>query len=177
MEHKRLPFNKDMVIGIILFSFFLFAFIESFGIKTIAASAIGADFFPRLVSIFGMVLSILIFKGGVLVFRSRDKKLEVSEEAAGGEGNLYDTAVVIITILLSFLYMLIFNTLGYIFSSILYMIIQAFLMTPDEKKRSIKNGILIIVISVSVPVGVFLFFRYIFYLMLPVGSLFYSLTI
>jgi hypothetical protein len=170
--------NKDIFLGFFLFFFFVIMFYESHRIVSLTVSDVGGDFFPKIVSAFGSMLSVFIFLGGIQVARMKKRLPQQIEKipdemTADRIKKRGDSFVSIISLGLILLYMIFFQLLGFILSSSLYVLAQTFILIPDERKRNIKKSIAILWVAGFIPAIVFIFFRYFFNLMLPVGFIFY----
>jgi hypothetical protein len=166
--------NKDIFLGFFLFFFFILMFYESHKIVSLTVSDVGGDFFPKIVSIFGCILSVFILIGGIRSAGKRRTQIEQTFYAIEEKGKKRSDALIsVVSLGLILLYMTFFQLLGFILSSSLYVIIQTFILTPDEKKRNIKNAVVILCVAGFLPAVIFFFFRYFFNLMLPIGFVFY----
>ena len=80
--------------------------------------------------------------------------------------------LVVLTLVSITCYAVLFNVLGFIASTILYLVVQILLLTP---KLSLKAIVIAAVTAVIVAVLIYLLFYNVFYVMLPRGSLWYNI--
>jgi putative tricarboxylic transport membrane protein len=113
----------------------------------IGDTGLGPDFFPKVVSVILIVLSILIF-----ISNGKDKKTEKNP-------NIKYT---LITIGIFAVYIVLIGKIGYLVSTILF----SFAIISLLKKDSI---VLKVVYSIIFPVGLYLLFTYAFKVSLPTG--------
>ena len=169
---KSIIHYKDVCMGSVMFFVFAGIFFSADNIRLLSVVVdIGPRFFPKLVSIFGGILSLLIIKDGLQSSKrkKRDAK-QISEQKESEDmpnigASLFSLANVIV-------YMLILERVGYIVASCIFLLLQSFLLASDKQRKSKKSLIVILCMSIIVPVIVFIAFRYGFYLMLPSGTLF-----
>ena len=154
----------------------------TFGFMTIMAMQIkarlsdgivSANFFPCLVGFSGMAFSLLLIIPALMEKRAilRKQALEASAPetfAAAAENNAEPTrwGMILLSVFLMFVYLALMSTLGFILSSALYLFVQIIILFD---KKTLKTAILIGLLSFSVPILLFLPFRYIFGLRLPLG--------
>ena len=77
--------------------------------------------------------------------------------------------LMVITILLICAYLFFYNRLGFVLSSILYLLAQFFILTPKEKRK--KWAILIVCLSAAIPAILFTLFTKVLSIWLPFGFL------
>jgi len=158
---------KDVFCGSFLIVLAAVLFILSFGIRSVALNLIKADFFPRLDAALLLVLGMILIVTGMLKARSYQPEAESSSVPFWK----YDPTVSMLeTLALIALYITVLKPVGFIISTMAYLVIQMFVLTPKEKRNK-KNLLVFCVISLIVSVVVYLVFVKVFYLMLPAGIL------
>lgn len=125
--------------GIVIYS------ASNFDMSYIGDSGLGPDFFPKVIAVILIILS-------VLLFLSKDKTKQENR-------NIKYTMMVIIIFAI---YIFMIGKLGYLVSTILF----SFTIISILKKNSI---ILKIIYSLIFPIGLYLLFTYIFKVSLPTG--------
>ena len=75
--------------------------------------------------------------------------------------------LMLITILLIAAYIFFFTRLGFILSSILFLLVQIFVMVPPENRK--KWAIFIVCFSICIPVGIYFLFTRVLAMFLPRG--------
>ena len=162
--------KKDFLIGGLLFLVFALFFVGSLRIKIVASDGIvTARFFPMLISGIGMALAIALALTNA--YRFWTLKSEIDDAAAietesQQNAPAYRWKMVIFSILLMGIYVFLFNYLGFILASALYLFIQIFVL---EQNRSLKQILIIAAVSIGIPLIIYFPFRYIFYLIFPQG--------
>lgn len=128
-----------VISGIVIYS------ANRFDMSYIGDSGLGPDFFPKVIAVILIILS-------VLLFLSKDKTKQENH-------NIKYTMMVIIIFAI---YIFMIGKLGYLVSTILF----SFTIISILKKNSI---ILKIIYSLIFPIGLYLLFTYIFKVSLPTG--------
>ncbi|MBR5641575.1 MAG: tripartite tricarboxylate transporter TctB family protein [Firmicutes bacterium] len=162
--------KKDLFVGLLLFLVFAAIFIGSFSIKTLPANGnITARFFPILISCIGMGLSLALAATNGYKMRSLKKELDAAgtdETAETPKRKSYRWGMVCISIVLMGVYIFLISILGFVVSSALYLFAQILIL---EQNRTLKRILMIAAISIAIPLLIYFPFRYIFYLIFPVG--------
>ncbi len=139
--------DKIFSIILCLISAVVYYSASQFDMSYIGDTGLGPDFFPKVVSVILIVLSILIF-----ISNGKDKKTEKNP-------NIKYT---LITIGIFAVYIVLIGKIGYLVSTILF----SFAIISLLKKDSI---VLKVVYSIIFPVGLYLLFTYAFKVSLPTG--------
>lgn len=157
---------KDAILGIAVILLGIGLYIMSFGIKSVALNLIKADFFPRLIAGLFVILGLILLATGL----KKAKTYVEPEEKVLPFWKNDGTVSMLETLLLIAVYMLLMKSVGFIIMTFLYLVAQMFVMTPKEK-RTKKNLLLFVGISLVASFGIYLLFVRVFYLMLPAGIL------
>lgn len=165
--------TKELLIGVFLLVVFLLIFYGASHITAkISDGVVSARFFPYLVAGFGTILSLS------LVISNAYKKwvLKVGAPKAGQEAQTINEekksgppirwGMIVLSIVLMAIYLILIDILGFIVASMLYLMAQILIL---QQNRTVKRVIMVVAISIVVPVIIYLPFRYIFSLMLPLG--------
>lgn len=139
--------DKIFSIILCLISAVVYYSASQFDMSYIGDTGLGPDFFPKVISVILIVLSILIF-----ISNGKDKKTEKNP-------NIKYT---LITIGIFAVYIVLIGKIGYLVSTILF----SFAIISLLKKDSI---VLKVVYSIIFPVGLYLLFTYAFKVSLPTG--------
>jgi len=158
---------KDVFCGgaLILLGAGLFA--ASFGIKSVALNLIKADFFPRLDAALLVILGVILTVTGF----SKAKYIQIEEDGQPPFWKNDSTVSMLETLALVSVYVFLMKPVGFIISTFLYLAAQMVVLAPREK-RTRKNIMLFVVISLATSLAVYLVFVKVFYLMLPAGILY-----
>ena len=179
---KKLLQNKEMLVGIIFLIIGVVYFALAFTIPIYDAyggsSVVDSSFVPKVVGILLIVLSIL-----QLIFSSKaaknapaaqttqaseeDEDFKVEDWDDDAANRNADTKALVAIFVILIIYMALLSTLGFMISSVLFLIATMLLLTPAEK----RNIPLILILSVVVSVGVYYLFVYGLDMVLPRGIL------
>lgn len=149
---------SEVVLSIILLIAGIALWFASQKIEVGAAMGQGGDFMPKLCSTVWVLISALLLISNITM----------KDEGEKTEGiNLKGFFA---TLILLFVYVFMLKPVGFVISSIVYMLIQMILFVPAVYRIK-KNYILFVVLSVIVPVAVNALFVNVFSLILPTGIL------
>lgn len=149
---------SEVVLSMILLIAGIALWFASQKIEVGAAMGQGGDFMPKLCSTVWVLISALLLISNITM----------KDEGEKTEGiNLKGFFA---TLILLFVYVFMLKPVGFVISSIVYMLIQMLLFVPAVY-RTKKNYILFVVLSVIVPVAVNALFVNVFSLILPTGIL------
>jgi len=147
---------RNTVASVIFLIFGGFMLYASMGVKTVMSNDVGSGYVPRFIAIL-----IIITAAGKLILTllvknpSSRKKETSNSDPLGGFG----------TIGLMLLYMLTFNSVGFILSTVCYLFAQMLLLSDSTNRKPI----LFAALSIAVPVAVYALFVYAISMPLPVG--------
>ncbi len=123
---------------------------------------IGPDFMPTVVGVIILILAIILLIESVTGFK---KNAEAAEKAGKDES---DYKRVILSLILSLLYVYLLQPIGFIICTLVYLFAQIFVLAPDTH-RTKKHLIFYLVIDVVFTIVVYFLFRYGFTIVLPAG--------
>lgn len=135
------------------------------GASMLPASAvveIGPDFMPRTIGIIIIILAAILLIQSIKGFRKNAEKAETE-----GTDDC-DYRRVVLSLILSLIYVFVLQPVGFIVSTLVYLFCQIYVLAPD-KNRTKKDMILFLVIDVIFVFIVFFLFRYGFKIVLPAG--------
>lgn len=121
---------------------------------------------PRIIGVLTLLLSGVLFVTTLLRHRRQTENPPATAEAATKKP--FPVKLVTSIVLLA-LYIGLYQSLGFILSSIAYLISQSLLLTPAEKRK--KWALFIVILSVVFTVGVYVIFSKYLTLFLPSGLL------
>jgi len=124
--------------------------------------AIGPDFMPTVIGILTLALSVILLIQTI-------GKLRKGEEVTGEKDNS-DYKRVLASLILATIYVNILMPVGFIISTLLYLVLQITVLAPDDK-RTKKDLIKYAIITVVFTLVVYFLFRYGFKIILPQGIL------
>lgn len=160
------PLLKNVCAGIALFLIFLLFFLLSFSIEIKSMTgAVSARSVPQAISILGMITSLYLTLKNLFPFMEQRKA--GSGEAAPVPRRRW--LHMVLSLLLFIGYVALMKTFGFILMSVVYLFLQMVLIAEN---RSCKHILLLLVISICIPVILYVPFRYGFKLLLPMGTIF-----
>lgn len=153
--NKRL---QETLVSLIFLVIGIFVFVQSNNIKPLMTNELGSGFFPKLVSIVMIILAILkiimnFYNTTETVIRTKEKK---------AKGNIKGG---IITIILVGVYAFSYRQIGFLLGSVVYLFLQILILAPKSK----RNLPLFTLISLVVPVFIYLVFTRLINMPLPKG--------
>lgn len=167
-KHRISTFEdcKDIISGSVIFVVAIVMLAASFSIRAHElAGAINARFMPRIISVAMAFCSLIVVVQGIISLHHKQNLEKDGEHSKKAEIEIKPFAV---TLVLLILYAMLFRTLGFILSSILYLMGQITVLTLKENQTR-KNLICTCITAVVVPVVVYIIFRYGLKILLPVG--------
>lgn len=127
---------------------------------------IGPDFMPMVIGAVTFVLAAVLT---VLAFKNfKSNAAEVDRLQAEGKIAQCDYKRVISSIILVLIYVMILRPIGFLISTLLYLMTQMYVLSPDDERTS-KHIIRLVIINVIFTLVVFFLFRYGFKIVLPAG--------
>jgi len=154
MSEKR----RDIIGSIVFLVFGIFLFAVSFTVRTIIENDVGPAFMPKVVAAAIMIVS--ISKLVIALKNNNDDYTAIKKSSDDKMGSL-------LTILNLGAYVILFEPLGFIVSSILFLVLQMIILSDKVNLKPIK----FIIVSISSTIAIYLLFVYTFNLMLPEGLL------
>ena len=167
MVRQMNPLLKDACAGAVLFLVFLLFFLFSFSIEVKSLTGVvSARSVPQAVSIMGMFAALYLFLKNLLPY--------LEQKRAGADAAVRVPRrrwlLMAASLLLLAGYVALIETLGFILTSVLYLLAQ---MGIIAEKKTWKHLLLLAVIALCVPLVLYFPFRYGFKLLLPTGTIFH----
>lgn len=145
--------KRNLVVSILFLAFGVFLFVQSMGVKHMMKNDVGSGFFPKVIAIAIIAVSLVR-----LVMTLKEEEKEAKKSNSDPKGGW-------MTIVLVSLYVLAFNEVGFLIATVIYLFLQMLVLTPAEK----RNIPLLAVISVAAPVFIYTLFVYVINTPLPKG--------
>ena len=149
---------KDVFCGSALILLGVGLYIASFGIKSVALNLIKADFFPRLDAALLVILGLILVVTGLAKARHYQPAKEKDIPFWKNDG----TISMLETLGLIALYIFALKPVGFVIATFVYLVAQMYVLAPREK-RTRKNMVLFVVISLITSIVVYLVFVKVFY--------------
>ena len=144
---------KSVITSLIFLAFSIVMLVLSAQIKPMMTNDVGSGFFPKVIGIAMIALS--LFRLVLALKEKNSEKKESKDDLAGG----------LETILLIGAYCFLLDILGFIISTAIYLFFQILVLTPKEK----RNWLVTILISVIAPFAIYALFVYAINTPLPKG--------
>ncbi len=154
-------------LGVILLAIFLYS--ASFDIREFITTRVGASFLPRLTAVLFAILGAILVLGSFRCARPVETVEQESEvNATAKEPQVFGGLPAVgLSVLLMSLYVGLINSVGFIVTSAVYIFLQILVLSKDAK----RNYLLFVLVSIIIPVVVYLLFVKIFKVMIPAGIL------
>ena len=123
---------------------------------------IGPDFMPMCIGIVTVALAAILTFLNIKNFKLRASEIDPSTIESCDYKRVFSSMILVL------IYVFILQPVGFIISTMLYLMFQMLVLSPDEK-RGKKNIIQLVVINVVFTMVVFFLFRYGFKIVLPAG--------
>lgn len=150
--------QRDLIGSIVFLIFGIFLFAISFTVKSIIENDVGPAFMPKVVA--GAIVIVSVSK---LVIALKNHSPEYTEKRQSTDDKIGS----LMTILNLAAYVILFEPLGFIISSIVFLTLQMTILSDKAHFKPVKFGI----ISISATLAIYFLFVYAFNLMLPEGLL------
>lgn len=175
MSDKKKKLSKNMtelIYSVCLLAFFAFFLIMTSGVRVaegMTTASVNARTFPYIFCGMGAIFSVvLIVRYVIRVVRERKEAKPAEPEEEQTSAQKVSELRALLSILLGVLFILLIYKLGVVVGGWLYLGAQIFLLLPPEK-RTRKNYIIGAVVAFLVPIAIYVPFRYVFNVMLPMG--------
>lgn len=146
--------KRDIGCAILFLVFGVFMFVQAIPITPIMGKDLGSGFVPKIIA--GAIVVIALAKLALTIMDKKEaKKLENDDDQFGG----------LLTVAALLVYASIFDTVGFILSTALYLFMQITILS-DENNRKLP---LFAAVSVIAPVTIYWLFVYVIKMPLPVG--------
>lgn len=145
--------KRNLVVSILFLAFGVFLFVQSMGVKHMMKNDVGSGFFPKVIAIAMIAVSLVR-----LVMTLKEEEKEAKKSNSDPKGGW-------MTIALVSLYVLAFNEVGFLIATVIYLFLQMLVLTPAEK----RNIPLLAGISIAAPVFIYTLFVYVINTPLPKG--------
>lgn len=149
--------KRNILVSVLFLAFGLFLFIQSMGIQKMMKNDVGSGFFPKVIAVALMGVSVIRL---VMALREPEEAAKKSNSDMKGGW---------ITIALIAAYVLAFNAVGFLLSTAVFLFLEMLVLTPAEKRSLPLLG----VISVAAPLFIYVLFVYVINTPLPKGIFYF----
>ena len=147
--------KKDILVAVLFIALGAFIYIQSMGIEPLMNNDVGSGFFPKVVAIV-----IIAIAAAQLILTLKDKDQDVVEKTTDK-----DMAGGWITVILIGIYVLVYQSIGFLISTAVYLFLQILVLCPKEKRNIPVFGL----VSIITPVFIYTMFVYLINMPLPKG--------
>jgi putative tricarboxylic transport membrane protein len=156
--------NKNIISGVVVLAFAITFTIMAFRLPPSPSGSVvvGPSVFPATIGILLIVTSIILIISGLLELRQNNNK--IVKEDTEGEGEQQDKKKVLLISLILFAYVVLFVPLGYIISTVLFILSLTMYL---DRKHWIRN----IIYSLAFSITVYFVFDRLLSVYLPLGPL------
>lgn len=169
MKEKR----NDIYSGIAMIIFAIFLFVGSYWIQPTTSDILGSRFFPKAIAVLIVLLAVIQIIGSVSYLKQNSSEQDTAKEAdQEQEQKDWKNKPLIMTTIALFVYYVVILQVGFVITSIIYLLFQgAVLMNKEDLKDKKKMAVLVLV-AVLVPIFINTIFWRVFTIALPSGKLF-----
>ena len=145
--------EKNLVVSLVFMAFGIFLFVESMGIKHMMKNDVGSAFFPKVVAV--AITGVSVIRLIMTLREPAGERRKSNSDLKGGW----------LTIVLIAAYVMAFQPVGFIISTMVYLFLQILVLVPKEK----RSWPLTVIISVVAPIAIYALFTYAISSPLPKG--------
>ena len=159
--------KKDIQSSVVIIIFAIAFYLFSFKIQPTTSDVLGSRFFPQAAAVLLVILNV------VQIFRAlttKEKLTREQEEKIRKEDRI-NKPLVLTTVLLFAYYFLCIN-IGFVITSILYLLSSSWVLMPEKDRKNKKIIIIAVIVSFVVPIFLNTVFYQVFRIKLPAGKLF-----
>lgn len=150
-------------------------FVSSFGMKSLAHAQVGPEFVPRIIAVCMVALGVVHVISELRVVRAGTGSAVPAEQGSTQEQEREDGKKTFLkqhgflfTLVLIFAYAALMKPVGFILTTVGYMLCQICILAHDLRPVKLAQYALL---STVVSVGIYLLFVYVFGMILPAGIL------
>lgn len=163
MKEKK----NDLISGIVFLAFAVFVYAYSFQIKQTTSDILGSRFFPQAVAV---IIGILALVQIVTAIREI-KKAQPQPKEEKAEKTPLNKPLTLTTVAL-FAYFFVIQYVGFVITSIGYLLFQCYLLMDKIERKNKKTVIVMAVVAFAVPLLLNFVFWNLFKIRLPQGKFF-----
>ncbi|SES11563.1 tripartite tricarboxylate transporter TctB family protein [Salipaludibacillus aurantiacus] len=154
--------NSDRILAVVLFLFSVFMFVMSFSIPpgTLGTGTAGPSFFPQIWAVILAVLSILMF------IKSAPEDSEYTHKGLIQSLREYKKVIYMLSASLAYIFLL--GILGYIITTLLFLIVTIPVLAAEAKVNKLK----ILFIAAAITFSTYVIFQHVLNVFLPAGRIF-----
>lgn len=146
---------REIIISILFMLVGIFIYLQAINIKPLMKNELGSGYFPKVIAVAIIILSV------INLFISLRKEQEQEEEVKE-KGDFFGG---LSTILLIGIYSVLYQKVGFLIGTSLYLFIQILILSPKQK----RNFPIFVAISILFPIFVYYVFTRLINMPLPKG--------
>ncbi len=158
----------ELLIGIFLIIFCIIIFLQAGDLPSFNETVLNAGSFPKFIAVILSILClILIVSKAIELFRQRTKTTKLNYKKYFKEV-FKEYKLVFFALISLFLYIFLMQFIGFIVTTILFIISTGFIIGPKKK----KNVLIISGVAVVITFSTYLFFQNVLHVRFPTGLFF-----
>ena len=162
--------RSNLYSAIVFVLFGIFVYIGSFWIPVTTSDILGSRFFPRAVAVLIFILGIVQFAMNVKILKNM-KSVQENQNPESEQSKKLNWPL-LLTVISLFIYYVLLLQIGFVITSILYLLVQSAVLMSKEDFGNKKKVVIMILVSVIVPIAINAVFWNVFSIALPGGKLF-----
>lgn len=152
----------DIVVGIFFMILSVVLIVAAKQLPPSQVMDIGPDFMPIVIGAFTFVLAAILTAMSIKNFKKNAESIDPESLPK------CDYVRVLASVILVLIYVFILQPVGFIISTLIFLLLQMFVLSPNDE-RDVKHIIRLAIIDVIFTMVVFFLFRYGFKIILPAG--------
>jgi putative tricarboxylic transport membrane protein len=152
----------DIIVGAVFTAISIALLVAAQMLPKSKVMDIGPEFMPMVIGVITLILALFLLLTSLRNFKAH------SEELLSAEIPDCDYKRVISSIILVLIYVFVMKPVGFVISTLVYLMLQMLVLSPDDE-RDKKHIIILAVIDIIFTILVFMLFRYAFKIVLPAG--------
>lgn len=145
--------KRNLIVSFVFLAFGVFLLVESMGIKHMMKNDVGSGFFPKVIAV--LIIGVSLIRLVMTMLEPVGEKKKSNSDMAGGW----------LSILLIGAYVVAFQPVGFIIDTMVYLFLQMLVLAPKERRNLPLLGI----IAVLAPLCIYTLFVYAINTPLPKG--------
>lgn len=162
---------NDVMSSIFFCLFAIFMLIASNWIQPTTSDILGSRFFPRMVAILIAGLSLFQLTCAYLAIK-KSKNAEIEQQQSERKQKNKINIPLLLTVVTLFGYYILISVLGFVLTSIIYLLCQSAILMSKEDLSNKKKVSIVTIVSIIVPIFLDTIFWRVFSIALPSGVLF-----
>ncbi|HAJ73299.1 MAG TPA: hypothetical protein DCM49_00720 [Lachnospiraceae bacterium] len=164
MDKKKTKAWSNMIGAIVFIIFSIWAWIQTYDFKVVTGTVVQPSVFPRVMIIGMLIFSVVLLIQSLVKLKTMKPEDELAQPTESINPMKKDVRTAYIVILLSIMFVVLFQPLGYVLDAFIICFIIMFLIGK-------RNWLQMILVSLLVPFGMYLIFHKVLTVVIPMGPL------